>query len=331
MAQGKEVKPEEKAEMKKSRDRSPSYPAMSLKVSIDRMVAFDKYFGRHSAPVDKAALAWGMKAKSSQAFSTLAALKSFGLIGYGDGRTAALSTDGRNYLRAQQDSVKQEILGRCALKPKAISTYWAKWGADRPPDPICLDELVLKGDFNQNAAPAFLKVYDDTIAYAGLANSDKIELNKNRHGDNVVSKPETPDCEREGLIEVGDLVQWEASGVLRMEKPSRVRAIQEHEGASWVFVDGSETGIPMEEIVLEQKGEKPKSGLPPFLPLPTAAEAGSVRMSGTEREWLRGPLSKDTNYRLIVSGDLGPKEIAKLIKMLEAQKQILSEDDADQQ
>lgn len=45
-----------------------------------------------------------------------------------------------------------------------------------------------------------------------------------------------------------------------------------------------------------------------------------------EREVLRGQLSKVLSYRLIVNGDLGPKEIRRLIKMLEAQKDILSED-----
>lgn len=172
MAQDKEAKADDKTDGKKPRDRSPSYPFISLKTAVDRMATFDKYFGRRSAPMDKVGLAWGFKEKSSQAFSTLAALKTFGLIDYEDNRTAGLSTDGRNYLRAQQDAVKQEILRRCALNPKSIKIYWDKWGSDRPPNPICLDELVLKGGFTDSAAPLFLRVYDETIAFAGLSNSD---------------------------------------------------------------------------------------------------------------------------------------------------------------
>jgi hypothetical protein len=52
-----------------------------------------------------------------------------------------------------------------------------------------------------------------------------------------------------------------------------------------------------------------------------------VRQAENEREWLRGPLSKEASYRLIVSGDLGPKEIGKLIKLLEAQQAVLLDDD----
>lgn len=48
-----------------------------------------------------------------------------------------------------------------------------------------------------------------------------------------------------------------------------------------------------------------------------------------EREWLRGPLSRSTNYRLLVIGDMGPKEIGRLIKLLEAQKLVLEDDDED--
>src|SRR5260370_31765859 len=99
MAKAAETKPEAKA-----RDRSPSFPFISLKMAIDRLVAFEAYFKRHPGPLDKAGLAWEMKPKSSQAFSTLAALKSFGLIDYqaaGSGRVAALTADGRTYLRTE--------------------------------------------------------------------------------------------------------------------------------------------------------------------------------------------------------------------------------------
>ncbi len=49
---------------------------------------------------------------------------------------------------------------------------------------------------------------------------------------------------------------------------------------------------------------------------------------GNEKEWLRGPLSKQVSYRIMVIGELGPREIGKLIKVLQAQQEIL-EDDTD--
>lgn len=41
-------------------------------------------------------------------------------------------------------------------------------------------------------------------------------------------------------IEVGDLIQVEIDGVIALEKPDPVRAIQEHEGGRWFFVETSE-------------------------------------------------------------------------------------------
>ena len=65
---------------------------------------------------------------------------------------------------------------------------------------------------------------------------------------------------------------------------------------------------------------------PPQLQLPEQDDI----VKPNEQEWLRGPLSQDTSYRILVKGDLGPKEIGKLIKMLTAQKSVLSEDEEDE-
>lgn len=67
--------------------------------------------------------------------------------------------------------------------------------------------------------------------------------------------------------------------------------------------------------------------LPPVPPSLPEAPTARDKLSTGEKEWLRGPLSKDTSYRLIVSGDLGPKEIGKLIKLLKAQQAVLSDED----
>ena len=84
----------------------------------------------------------------------------------------------------------------------------------------------------------------------------------------------------------------------------------------------------MEQVCLEQKGTA-SSGKGQATP-PTLPEAAvAVPPAKGEREWLRGPLSRETSYRLIVSGDLGPKEIGKLIKLLEAQKEVLSDEEGE--
>lgn len=50
-------------------------------------------------------------------------------------------------------------------------------------------------------------------------------------------------------------------------------------------------------------------------------------MTSDERELTRGLLSKDASFRLIVSGTVGVKEIERLIKKLEIDKEILADRD----
>lgn len=45
-----------------------------------------------------------------------------------------------------------------------------------------------------------------------------------------------------------------------------------------------------------------------------------------ERELTRGPLSRDSAYRLLVTGEIGPKEIGKIIKLLTVFKELYSDD-----
>jgi hypothetical protein len=163
------------------RDRSPAHPFISLKTAFDRVVAFDAKFGRHGSPYNKVGLAWGYKGDGSQAQQTTSALKYFGLVEYTgptNERMVVLTEDARNYMRAQQASTKGEIARACALRPKVMQTYWSRWGADRPIDEICLDQLILKDSFTESAARTFLKVYDETIAFAGLQNGSKLDDNE---------------------------------------------------------------------------------------------------------------------------------------------------------
>jgi hypothetical protein len=249
---------------KAARDRSPSFPFIPLKTAIERLEAFEKKFGRHPTPALKAGLAWGMKEKSSQSDQTLAALKSFGLVKYdgtGPARSVSLTEEGRNYLRARQDSIKKEILKVCALRPKIMRKFWASWQADRPPDEVALDQLVMKEHFSDAGARAFLKIYDETIRLAGLSAFDKMP----DPGD----EPDDADGESD---DNGD------------DNP------------------------------------------PPPPPLPPSGK-GKVQVMAGERELTTGLLSKEANFRLLVSGPVGVKEIERLIKKLELDKEILADAD----
>jgi len=150
------------------RDRSPAYPIIPIGPALERLAQFEAHFKRSAARPEKIGDAWTIKAKA-HADRIAAALRYFGLLEYqvsGGMRSVVISDLGRNYLRAQQEETKREIVATVALKPKQIAIFWNEWGADRPADAACLDELVLKKGFSEAGARDFLKVYDATIAYA---------------------------------------------------------------------------------------------------------------------------------------------------------------------
>jgi hypothetical protein len=243
------------------RDRSPAFPQLPLSEAVERLTTFERYFGRHPAPLDRAAMAWGLK----QAGDILASLRYFGLIEYTgktDDRKVALAEEGRNLLRAQQESVRLDILRRAALRPKEIAKFWSLWGADRPPDPVCIDELVLRNGFSDRGAPLFLRSYDATIAFAGLSDADKI------------APPESA---------VADYLGGPA-------RDDETPAVQ------------------------------------PAARRPPPPTRGLAIMDG-ERELTTGLLSKDASFRLIVSGHIGVREIERLIKKLQFDKEILADED----
>ena len=253
------------ADARVKRDRSPNFPCIPLKSAAERLATLEKYFGRHPAPLSKVGLGWGMKEGSDQATQMLSALRYYGLVDYQGNppsRQVVITDAGRTYLRAQQDTVRQQVLSQAALRPRMIRKFWDMWGPDRPPDPICMDELVLRNGFSDRGAPIFLKIYDATIAFAGLARSDKLaseaeeELSENGNGQTA----ETDD-----------------------PPSSHVESTPLRVAMGIAIVDG-------------------------------------------ERELTTGLLSKDASFRLIVSGPIGVREIERLIKKLEFDKEILADE-----
>ena len=240
------------------RDRSPAFPVVSLETAFQRLVEFDAHFKRTAARPEKIGEAWGVKTKGYVDRIT-AALRYFGLLEYqgsGNDRGVVVSEDGRKFLRAQQEEIKREVIKTAALRPKQIAKFWQSWGFDRPADAACLDELAMKDGFSDAGARDFLKVYDATISYARLSNSDKV----------LDSLSDDEDGTPPPVIEIGDLVQVEINGSHQLEKPQRVRAVQDHEGQKWVFIEGRYLCIKLRILGQENKfRRKPSLRFIPFV------------------------------------------------------------------
>jgi hypothetical protein len=172
------------------RDRSPGFPVIALEVALARLAEFEKHYRKTAARPGKVGEAWDIKAKA-YADRIAAALRYFGLLEYqgsGKDRSIVVSDSGRKYLRTQQDELKHEIAKAIALRPKQIAKHWNEWGAVRPADAACLDALMEEG-FSEGGAREFLKVYDATITYAKLSESDKVPDEIREDEDEAESRP----------------------------------------------------------------------------------------------------------------------------------------------
>jgi hypothetical protein len=228
----------------KKRLRSPAYPYLNLETAIKRAKTFYDREGRNSAPVTVAATHWGYEAKSSGGTQTAAALMGFGLMqdeGTSDKRKLKLTQNAlRILLDTRAESSEREMLiKQAALAPKAHQQIWAKWGAGIS-DENLRHALVFEWEppFNENAVDGFIKEYRDTIAFAKLAESDKV------HAEDGSSDG---DSDSGYVPQVGDYVQWESQGMHQFKEPVKVLSISTDR--THAFVEGTSTGIPVGQLI----------------------------------------------------------------------------------
>jgi hypothetical protein len=220
-----------------------------------------------------------MAAKSSGTIQTVAALISYGLLddsGSGDARKFKVTDLGFKVLEDNRPGAREAALKEAALKPRLIADYVERWAEGRPSDAICVSELRIEGGFTEDGAKLFLRVFDDAIAYAGVVETGK----KTDAASNVAGTMNASPADKK--IEVGDLVLWETDGALRLEKPTAVRAFQELEGQTWVFIEGSETGIRMEELMIEQKAPAARAPAPVMPIAPTNRQEPQQEAAGLD-------------------------------------------------
>jgi len=311
-----------------TKPRSPNYPGFSLQKALEYARKVYSANHLHRAPRDVVAKAMGYTTLNGGSLTALSALKKYGLLEE-DKEGLRISQDALTALVESPTSQERaRVLVKLATTPELFAEMQAAYPGPPPNDEILRSWLLRKG-FLQSTVDLPIRAYRETMELAGGQRALYTEM------------PVTPDqpslptgkgseWEPEDLApEVGDLIQWESHGVLQFDQARRVRAKQEHQGSWWLFVEGSETGIPMEETsVIERAaaGATPPQR-PPVLPIAPSNPGDGLSLPKGEVEASRGKLGDGVTYRLIVTGEMRSKQIGKLIKLLEAQKLVLDDDD----
>jgi hypothetical protein len=278
----------------RSRDRSPPFPFIDLKRSIDRAREFEAEYRKSAGRIANAFQVWGYTAKSSSGQQTIGALKAFGLLedeGSGAERKVKLTDLAQRILKDERPGKRDEAIKEAALKPKAIAERWAVWRSGRPPDIECRSELTLELGYTDDAADRFIQVYDDTLGFAKIGTADK-------ETDKMLAELEGP------TFKVGDLVQWESAGVLQFALPRRVTEILG--SGEFVIVEGSNTGVPTKELTLVPPSTDTKIEPPP----------GALGLSGAAPRIAASAMRQD-----VFNLDEGPVVLQYPVKMSAASYQ----------
>lgn len=301
-----------------ARVHSPGYPQFGLPKAISSVKRiFDA--DRQSA-IDRSAAAKhiGYAGQSGAADKALATLAHYGLVekaGKGELKVSQLAVD---IIHPDTPNDRAAALAEAAFTPQVFADLRERFGTHF--SETALESYLLRSNFQNIAIRPVIKSYAETCSF--LEQEKAYESGGAGTKKDAESPTPKPNGETVfGGAKVGDLIQWEKDGVLQMEEPMRVRLVTDD---GWVAVEGSETGIPMSEVIVEERAAEIVTP-PKFKIAPPTNEAQDAL---GETEWMRNMVGKTTMVRLKVSGgEMGAKEIGKLIKLLKAQQSVLSDDD----
>lgn len=315
-----------------SRVRSPKYPNFAIDAAVENTNAI--YDADRNYPITRLDVAkhMGYSSLSGAADKSISTLMQYGLlerVSKGEVKVSQLAID---ILHPENDAQKKKALLKAAFLPPLFSAIRERFHDREPPSDQALRSWLLREQFNDRAINPIIKSYSGTCFY--LQAQDVYDKDSFKESPNTYSRSEGEGVDNEAVptknsFSVGDYVNWESQGVLQLPSAKRVRHITDD--GQWVFVEDSETGIPVNEVVLVSavKNQSNTLELPPKLPIaPQLPEP--TKMQADEAEWMRVALGPNTKVRLLVSGDIGAKEVGKLIKLLKAQRSILLDEDEEE-
>ena len=173
-------------ESKKTKERSPTFPFITLENAIERARQFFDKEKRSSTPYTVAAGHWGYSPTSSGALQTASALKSYGLLtedNTSTGRALKLTDIALRILldTRPDDTERKEYMRMAATNPTIVAEVYSKWPSELPSDASLNHYLVLEKGFNQDTARKAVTIINNNhaLTYSPSTStlSDKSENN----------------------------------------------------------------------------------------------------------------------------------------------------------
>lgn len=318
-----EVEAATAVEPKKARNRSPNHPLLSLPKALERAKELYDEYGKHEVPIARAHLKWGYKEQSGLANQCVAALRAYGLLsvkgkGKGAPRKVELTDRADRIIRGAPNRLR--LLQAAAREPvihAELLQEYAEKGL--PPNDILRTYLVWEregGRFNEDVVDGFIERFRDSLRFAELEENGIIQGEKKDADDSGLDTLE----DKTQTVTVGSYVQWTSRGVDQFQTPLRVVGISDD--SQWVFVEGSPTGIAMNELTIQEPPKPPTSGDPPPSPYykqpPPAGEGTHIRF----------PLSGGNSVEIRLNRRVSPSDFDRIKALVELSRDSLVEEEA---
>lgn len=311
---------------KQPRFRSPPYPYIGLGKALQKTEQLYNAVRHHSAALPIAAKAWETGVKSSATLQSAGALIQYGLLeddGSGSGRKVRLTPLALKIVMDKRpgSSERAEAVKAAALSPKAFAELFEQYGvAGDIDDAMLIHSLTVerlqqgKAPFSDDSARDVVRVYRDSLSFAGLSDSDK----PSDEGETLSPRFEDASPSPRNAAKVGDFVQWVSGGVVQFPEPRRVRALSDD--GEWAFVDGSQTGIAMPELEVVAA---PRPKAPPTLALPEDDPTVHDRANPRDKDRMKVVWEGSLIH---ISATVDKEGLARLRKKLDAMETLLGDD-----
>lgn len=257
-----------------SKNRSPRYPAVGLPDCIRGVRVIHHMDTLTKIDQEAVAKHLGYEGLSGPALARISAIRKYGLM-EGPGKALQVTKDALTIIADSVESPeRQAAIQRSARRPALFAKLFDYFQGQKPSAENLQSYLTKQGfttSGRRKAAKAFLDTIDLVSQEGGVYHADG--EGEEEGAEQTPGAGQRTDDRQYGGAHVGDLIQWEAAGVLKLETPRRVRAVGEYNGQEWVFIEGEETGIPMTQVIVEEKAGDDPNRLPPTPPiLPLADE-----------------------------------------------------------
>ena len=156
------------------------FPTINLQKAIALMKVVWEKEKRNAAPQAAILEHWEYGAKSSGGFQAIASLKRFGLLMAVNNETSRglkVSDMALNLLKYEETdpAAYRKQLKSLALLPAWYQTLWDRYHAELPSDKTIESFLIFDNKMQEASAKLLIKTYKETISFAKLTESDKIE------------------------------------------------------------------------------------------------------------------------------------------------------------